>query len=221
MAVGDLPPGPRVIPSLKQAWTNIWPSFWWLLLFGFIAALASGGGNSAPMRAGEFDPMALGIDVAGGLVTVFLGIPLSMGVTKAHLAASRGEKPTWSDLVYAFGPRYWPAVGLGVLTFLIIVGGLVLLIVPGIYWAVRLAFVHPRFIEDGLGARDAIRASFADTKGRWWPVFGLILMAIPLLIAGLLALVVGVFVALVLIEQMCVVYWRTVQVERGPYRPVP
>lgn len=220
MAVGDVPREPRVVASLKQAWTNIWPNFWWLLLFGFLAAVASGTGNS--WRASDptdVEPVAIGVGVVGGLMTVFLGIPLSMGVTKAHLAASRGQKPTWQDLGYAFGPRYWPTVGLGVLTALVIIGGLILLIIPGIYWAVRLAFTHQRFIEDGLGIRDAMRASFADTRGRWWSVFGLVLMAIPLVLAGLLALIVGIFVALVLMEQLCVVYWRSVQAQRGPHAP--
>jgi hypothetical protein len=211
MAVGDLPSMPRILPSLKQAWTNIWPNFWWLLLFGFLAAVA-GGGPSAPMpQDGDFDPLWIGINIAGGLLAIFLGIPLGYGVAKAHLEASRGRKPAWKDLGYAFGPRYWPSIGLGLTTMLIVIGGLILLIVPGIYWAVRLAFTQQRFVEDGLGVRDTIRASFADTKGRWWNVFGLVLLAIPLVIVGLLALVVGVFVALVLISQTQAVYWRSIR----------
>lgn len=218
MAVGDVPAEPRIRASIRQAWTNIWPSFWWLLLFGFLAALASGGGNATPRTPDGIDPVAIGINVGGGLIAVFLGMPLAVGLTKAHLAASRGQKPTWNDFGYAFGPRYWPSVGLGVLTMLIVIGGLILLILPGIYWAVRLAFAQQRFVEDGLGVRDAIRASFADTKGRWWNVFGLVLMAIPLILAGLLALIVGVFVALVLVSQMQAVYWRSIQAQRGPHQ---
>lgn len=217
MPVGDVPAEPRVIPSLKQAWTNIWPNFWWLLLFGFLASLASnagGGSNSQPGM--DLAPVSIVLNAGGGLVSIFLGLPLGMGVVKAHLAASRGQKPTWTDFGYAFGPRYWQSIGLGLLTILIVIGGLLLLIVPGIYWGVRLAFAQQRFVEDNLGVMEAIRASRADVTGRWWSVFGLILMAIPLVIAGLLALLVGVFVALVLIQQMTAVYWRSVQAQRGP-----
>jgi hypothetical protein len=216
MVVGDVPE-PRIKPALKQAWANIWPNFWWLLLFGFLAMLAGGpggGGNGA--SPGEVDAVRMSLNVVGGLVSVFLGIPLGFGVTQAHLAASRGEKPTWKHLGYAFGPRYWPSIGLGLLTVLIVIGGLLLLVVPGIYWAVRLAFTHERFVADGLGVRDAIRASFADTRGRWWNVFGLAMMSILLILAGLLALVVGVFVAFVLVHQMWVVYWRGVRAQGGP-----
>ena len=214
MAVGDIPE-PRVIPALKQAWTNIWPHFWWLLLFGFLTSLATGtsGGENV-----EVNGASLFLNIGGSLLAIFLGIPLSMGLVNAHLAASRGEKPTWHHMGYAFGPRYWPTIGLGLLSILIVVGGLILLIIPGIYLAVKLSFTSPRFIEDDLGVMDAIRASFADVKGRWWNVFGLALMAIPLIIAGLLALFVGVFVAMVLISQMSVVYWRGVQAQ-GPAMP--
>ena len=214
MAVGDVPSQARIRPSLKQASANIWPNIWWLLLFGFLAALAQGiEGSQEAAPAG----VVLTVNVVGGLVALFVGIPLSMGLTKAHLAASRGLKPTWQDFGYSFGPRYWPTIGLGVLTMLIVVGGLILLIIPGIYWGVRLAFAQQRFIEDELGVMDAIRASRADVTGRWWNVFGLILMAILLVLAGLLALVVGVFVSLVLIQQMVTVYWRAIQAERGAW----
>jgi hypothetical protein len=218
MMAGEVPLDARIKPSLRQAWTNIWPNFWWLLLFGFLALLPGSGPTNTDLA--HVRPVDVAIDVGGGLIGIFVGIPLGFGVTKAHLAASRGEKPTWSDLGYAFGPRYWPSIGLGLLTMLIIVGGLVLLIIPGIYWAVRLAFTHQRFVADGLGVRDSIRASFADTGGRWWSVFGLAMMSLLLVIAGVLALIVGVFVALVLIHQMWVIYWRSIQAQRGPYVPI-
>lgn len=215
MPAGDVPSEARIRPALKQAWTNIWPHFWWLLLFGVLAGLANGIEGST--RAETPSGLEVSLDVVGTLLTIFVGIPLGFGNVKAHLAASRGEKPTWQDLGYAFGPRYWQAIGLGLLSFLIVLGGLILLVIPGIYLAVKLAFAHVRFIEDGLGPTDAIRASFADVKGRWWSVFGLALMSLLLLVAGALALGVGVFVALVLIPQMFVVYWRALA--EGPSAP--
>ncbi len=203
MTVGAVPEA-RVGAALRQAWTNMWPHFWWLLLFGVIEGMASN------IRLGEPWPgeVRLFVNSGGALLAIFLGAPLGIGLTKAHLAASRGERPTWQDFGYAFGPRYWQSVLLGLLVFLIVIGGLILLIVPGIYWGVKMAFTSQRFIEDDLRAVDAIKASFADTKGHWWPVFGMALLALLLLVAGVLALLVGFFVAMVLVPQMFVVYWR-------------
>ena len=181
MAVGELPPEARVIPSLKQAWTNIWPHFWWLLLFTVISTLASSGGDSSGQAGG---PVAIVVGIGGALLTIFVGIPLSVGLVKVNLVASRGDKPTWGDLGYAFSDRYWAAIGVSLLSALIVIGGLILLIIPGIFWGVKLSFVAQRFIEDDLGVLDSIKASFADVAGRWWNVFGLGLISIPLVIAG-------------------------------------
>lgn len=214
VAVADLPSKAAILPSLRQAWTNIWPNFWWLLLFGVLALLANAvsGGDEYGVE-GRAGAISAALDLVGAALTIFVGIPLGVGVVKAHLVASRGTRPTWKDLGYAFGPRYWPSIGLGLLTLLITVGGLLLLVIPGIYWGVRLVFASQRFVSDELGVMDSIRASRADVTGRWWNVFGLVLMSIPLLIAGALALGVGILVALVLIQQMFVVYWRALAQE--------
>jgi hypothetical protein len=209
MVVADLPAEARVIPSLKQAWTNIWPSFWWLLLFGLIAGLANNGGSNNDYET--FDLTAVIFDGVAILIGVFVGIPLTYGLIRSHLQASRGEKPVWADLALAFNKdRYWRSIGLSLLVAVIIIGGLILLIIPGIYLAVRLSFASYHFVDSDLPIKECLKASWADTDGRWWNVLGLALMAIPLFIAGVLALVVGVSVAIVLTSQMGVVYWRAI-----------
>lgn len=207
MAVADVPEA-RVIPSLKQAWANIWPHFWWLLLFTLILAIINSiqsGENGANYTLTD------GIlDGVGGLLSIFIGIPLSFGLTRAHLAVSRGDKPTWGDFGAFFKERYWQSIGLGLLVALIVSLGFALLIIPGIYLMVRMAFSGQHFIENGTGITDSIRASFEDTKDRWWPVFGMVLLSIGLILAGVVALVVGIFVAIVLVGQLTVVYWRAI-----------
>jgi hypothetical protein len=214
MAVGSLPPEPRVMESLKQAWTNIWPSFWILVLFAVLSTLANGVGNNVGRFAEPFSPTFFSLLGLGLLLSIFLGGPLSIGLTKAHLAASRGQKPTWADFGHGF-QRYWASVGLVALTTLIVLVGFLLLILPGIFYAVRLAFVNQRFVADGLGIRDSLKASYEDTRGRFWPVIGLGVLSVLLILAGLLALIVGVFVALVLVTQTGVVYWRSIREREG------
>lgn len=206
MAVADVPEA-RVIPSLKQAWTNIWPSFWWLLLFTFLVMVANSVGSGSQNNYTVTDGI---IDGIGAVITIFVGIPLSFGLVKAQLAASRGEKPTWEDFGAFFKSRYWQSIGLGLLTALIVALGFALLIIPGIYLAVKLAFSGQHFVANETGIKESLKASFEDTKGRWWSVFGLVLLSIPLIIAGVLALGVGIFVSIVLIGQLSVVYWRAI-----------
>lgn len=207
MAVGDVPPQARVFASIGQGWTNMWSAFWILLAFGVIEMIAS-----ALSQPGQFVPadnwqLSLALAPVAIATGVLLIGPLGLGVTKAHLKVTRGEKPEWSDLGYGF--TRWPqAILLTLLSMVIVIAGFMLLIIPGIYLAIKLTFAAFRFVQDDLDAMDAIKASWDDTKGRWWNVFGLMLMSIPLIIAGFLALGVGFFVAVVLIEQAAAVYFR-------------
>lgn len=75
--------------------------------------------------------------------------------------------------------------------------GSVLCIIPGIFFAVRLAFAdwyildHP---EAGIG--EAISASWNMTKGNFWSVFGLLLSEIGIILLGFLCCCIGVYFAI-------------------------
>lgn len=205
MAIGDIPE-PRVFDSLKQAWHNIWPSFWVLLgMFILIMILETPSSLSESMGGGA----GATLGILGGILTIFLIIPLQIGMVHAHLAVSKGDKAEFSSLKYGFG-RYWQSIGVSLLTALIVMVGFVFLIIPGIYLAVKLSQTSYRFVEDELGVIDAIKASWEDTKGHWWPLFGMIFVALGVIILGALALGIGVFVSFVLIGQMTAVYWRAI-----------
>ena len=79
----------------------------------------------------------------------------------------------------------------------LIVGiGTFLCIIPGIFFAVRLAFAdwyildHP---EAGIG--EAISASWKMTKGNFWSVFGLLLSEVGITLLGYLCCCIGVLFA--------------------------
>lgn len=214
MAVGDVPAQPHIRQSIKQAWNNMWPNFWWLLLFGVLVSVLPQIFSLPGYIAPENVALNVGSSVLALLVSFLVVGPLGAGLVDAHLATSRGEKPTWHHMGYGF--RHWgQAVLLVVMVALITAVGFILLVIPGIYVAVRLTFATYRFVHDDLDAWDAIKASWEDTRGRWWHTFALGLMGFLLFIAGLLALGVGVFVAMVLVSQMTAVFWRSIN-EGGP-----
>ena len=55
--------------------------------------------------------------------------------------------------------------------------GLVLLIVPGIYVAVRWYFVAQSVVIDGARSAEALRGSWRLTDGYWFRTFGVVLLA--------------------------------------------
>jgi uncharacterized membrane protein len=84
-------------------------------------------------------------------------------------------------------------LGTGILYALIFIAGLILLIVPGIIWAVKFG-LWPCFVVDkGLGPIQALKASSRTTRGVKWDLFGFGVICVIFTLAGLLCLIVGVF----------------------------
>ena len=73
------------------------------------------------------------------------------------------------------------------------------LILPGVYLAIAYSFTSCSPSDKRLGFWEAMETSRKVVTRQWWRVLGLILLAIPFLILGGIALGVGVFVAIPLI----------------------
>ena len=56
---------------------------------------------------------------------------------------------------------------------LIVFGGFILLIIPGIILSIRLLFYPYAIILDNSKAVDSLKRSWRITKGRWWKTFGI------------------------------------------------
>ena len=80
--------------------------------------------------------------------------------------------------------------------FAIITFGLVLLIVPGIIFACKLAFTPYLVVDRKMEVIEAVKESWRMTGGHAWKVFFIGLLAIPIFILGLICLVVGVIISI-------------------------
>lgn len=126
---------------------------------------------------------------------IFISGPIGMCTSWVFLKAARRDPIRVSDMFAVFGRNYWNAVAAVILKTIIVVVGFLLFIIPGIIFACRLAFVDYLVIDKEMGIGEALRESWDMTRGHSWTIFGMGLLSIPILFAGLLALVVGVFVA--------------------------
>ena len=95
---------------------------------------------------------------------------------------------------YAAG-RFGRLFGLALLSNLIIIVGLVLFIIPGLFLMTMFAVSVPALLAERLTISDSLKRSTALTKGYRWQVFGLL----ALIVLGLLAavFVAGVVIALI------------------------
>lgn len=82
-----------------------------------------------------------------------------------------GEKFNFKDTMIFAWKKLWGFVLLSALLFLIILGGSILLIIPGILFSVWFTFAKFIFIDQGLGIKASLGKSRELLKGRFWSVF--------------------------------------------------
>lgn len=114
-------------------------------------------------------PTILGATVVPALITALHVVSL--------LRIAEGERPSVGEAFGLASDRAGAAIGTTVLYTLAVAVGLVLLIVPGIWLAVRLYLGAQVAVVDKLGPVDALRRSFELTRDRWWQTFGRMLLA--------------------------------------------
>src|SRR3989339_553892 len=122
-----------------------------------------------------------------------VAIVIGIGIVKISTQVIEGKQPTIADL-FSHYHYFWKYMGVSILYMLIVYAGLILLIIPGIIWAIKYQFVYYLVIDKNMGITEAFKASkqmTAQCKGKlFWMyiVFGLISFV------GILALFVGTFI---------------------------
>ena len=86
--------------------------------------------------------------------------------------------------------------------------GLGLLIIPGIYLALRLQFFTAIIVEEDGGILESLRRSWEITKGQAMPLFLVFLTMVGISIVGFLLFIVGIFVAIPLTYMMYAYTYR-------------
>ena len=172
----------------QRPWFFVGATFVILLLSGLINGLASG--IDAVFTGSADEP-----SIAGMIINLGLGTLLSMGATAFYLVAH--DNPEAADLSLLWHPQpFWKYLGMYLLVALVIAAGLILLIVPGIIFALMFMFAPLIVIERELGPIDAMKESNRITRGHKWPLLGLVALLILINVLGVLALVVGLLVSI-------------------------
>lgn len=149
--------------------------------------------------------------VYGTLCFVLFGIVWSFVWIKISLAVVRGGESTltFASLrnMLPTGTQFLKLIGVGLLTGIIVLGGFVALIIPGVYFMARLAFVNLSFVDKNLGVAASIKYSWHLVSGeRFWTVLLVLIVALVLIVIGALtygiALVVLYPLAMLLIAHL-------------------
>ena len=205
--------------SYSFAWQQMWKYFLHLFLIIVIISFAS----IPTSLMADSEELAFHVNASPaqtavwqvfGVAYLLLVLPvISFGADLLNLRAIRDEKIDFQEMFSGFKKNYLNIILANLLTFAIVGLGIAFLIVPGIILAVRLAFVPYLVMDKNLEPVAAVEKSWNMTKGHGWTIFGMALLTIPIFIAGLLALFVGVIFALIWISAAFAAIYHAVDLE--------
>lgn len=108
------------------------------------------------------------VGIAAAVFTYWISIRITL--TMLNLEAGKNPLPAKEESSKAWS-LFWPMAWVGFLATLVIFGASLLLILPGIYFAVALAFTQIILVDQNIRGTQALGASRALVKERWWGTF--------------------------------------------------
>lgn len=172
----------------KRPWFFVGATVVIFFAYGVVGAISNG--IDAVLGATAEEPSLI-----GGLVNLALSTFVGMGVMAFFIAAH--DNPETVDLSALWHPQpFWKFLGTSILVGLAIGIGFILLIVPGVIAAIFFMFSTVIVIDRGLGPIEAMKESMRIGQGHRWTLLGLLALMALIALAGALALLVGLLVAI-------------------------
>ena len=106
------------------------------------------------------------------LITPFLLAAVAQAAGGVYL----GREVTVGNLYRAALRRFLPVLGVLALIVVIVVSASLLLIIPGVFFFVRLFLAPIAVMLEDIGPMQAIKRSWHLTRGNWWRSFGMLLL---------------------------------------------
>lgn len=185
------PKGLPIAESIRFGWKTVRSSLAFVVLTFFVATIVPGviqwGGEHVFHHRGQL--------LLIKIIAILVSATFELGLAKIYLRYRDGEKPIFENLFDGLARAYvW--VGSGIIAFVAIAMGMVLLIVPGIIMMLRLSLVPYVLVDERTGPIEAIQRSWDITRGHTMSLLALFITLIGLNILGLCCLLVGYFVTM-------------------------
>lgn len=129
------------------------------------------------------------------LLYTAVSIVIGMGMLRIFLNLHDGKEVSFGQLFQVWD-RFWVYLGAVILSSIVIMFGFVLLVVPGIIWALKYSFVQYLAVDKKAGVMDTLRAAGEGTKGIKVDLLGFFIVIGLVNFVGVLALGIGMFVTI-------------------------
>jgi len=181
--------------AIKFGWEAMKDNFVFFLVFLIVAwvisAAISLGGN--PYSGPDNTFFAFFFNILSFIFSMFISIAvIKIGL---RLSAAPGAAAEVSDAWSGY-PYFLNILVGAILYGLIVLGGLILLIVPGIIWGIKYQYFGFLIIDRNMGPVEALKRSGEITKGYKGDLFLLGLLFFGISLLGFLVCCVGIFAAI-------------------------
>ena len=148
--------------------------------------------------------------------TLFIINPINYGAKYVRLKAVRNLNFEVKEVFDVF-KNYLNVVLAALLASSIIIIGFIFLIVPGIVFACRLAFVPYLVMDKKLDPVKAVEESWRMTRGYGWKIFWMAILAFFIGVAGFICFIFGIVFSIIWISLAFAAMYQAVLQEKGNY----
>lgn len=173
--------GRNFVPFFVLALLTALPNF---LLTMFLVPRAEA------VRVGSASPFTYLATLFGGIaVSMVLGVVLQGALAHGTYADLNGRRASFFDCLRTGIREILPLAGIGVFSALGVIGGMLLLIVPGVMLALAWSVAAPVRVVEHTAVVDSLSRSAVLTRGHRWPIFGI--YAVVTIASGVLSAVIS------------------------------
>jgi hypothetical protein len=200
---------PSIGGSFSFGWKKMFDKFLYLLIIIFISGIVQGPFQST-FKAESFHIWMIPV-ISFGLAWGFLLVPvIKYGERYLFLKAMRDEEFDIKELFAGFSGQYLNIILANLIVFALVALGFIMLIIPGIIVACRLAFVPFIMMDQKLEPMHAIEKSWQMTKGHGWEIFFMAILSFFIFIGGILCLIVGIFISIMWVHAAFATLYQSV-----------
>ena len=135
---------------------------------------------------------------------------LKIGFIKMYLKLEDSEPTVLRELL-SYSNLFLEFLLASVLYMLLVLAGTILLVIPGIYWAVKYLFVPIIVVDEHVTMKQAFKRSAELTVGVKWKLIWLFILVVLTNILGAIVLLVGLFVSIPVTMLAVMHVYRTLQ----------
>jgi uncharacterized membrane protein len=185
-------PNPKGLPlgeSIQFGWKTVQASAAFVVGVTLVAWLVPGIIEWAGEKALDSRLQHFGINV----ISYAVSSTFALGLAKIYLRFRDGEMPIFENLFDGLA-RLHIYIAAMMIMGIAVAMGLILLVVPGIIFLLRLWFVGFVVVDEPVGPLEAIQRSWDITRGHTLDLFLLFLLLVGLNLLGIIALGVGLLI---------------------------